>query len=88
MLKKIGRFFEEHIEKIILVIVGMLCVMLFIWRVLLSPNMVEIVNNEGKTEKLSPVNIDDRVYQVLRKAARHDTQMVKTVLNQSVEEFP
>ena len=67
MLKKIGRFFEEHIEKIILVIVGVLCVLLFIWRVLLSPNMVEIVNNDGKTEKLSPVNIDDRVYQEAKK---------------------
>ena len=61
MLKKIGRFFEEHIEKIILIIVGLICVLLFIWRVLLSPNMVKIVNNEGETEKLSPSVIDKRV---------------------------
>lgn len=61
MLKKIGRFFEEHIEKIILVTVGLLCVTLFIWRVLFSPNMVEITNLDGKTEKISPTAIDGRV---------------------------
>jgi len=62
MLKKIGKFFEEHVEKIILIIVGLLCVVLFIWRVLLSPNTVTIVNSEGETEKLSPGVIDQRVW--------------------------
>ena len=63
MLKKIGRFFEEHIEKIILIMVGLLCILLFFWRVLLSPNMVEIKNLDGKTEKISPSAIDQRVRQ-------------------------
>ncbi len=63
MLKKIGGFFEEHVEKIVLVIIGLLCALLFIWRVMFSPNMVEYVNNEGKTVKLSPGVIDDHVYQ-------------------------
>jgi hypothetical protein len=62
MLKKIGRFFEDHVEKIVLVIVGLVCVFLFIWRVLFSPNMVEITTPEGKTETLSPSVIDKRVY--------------------------
>ena len=63
MLKKIGAFFEEHVEKIVLVVIGLLCVFLFIWRVLLSPNTVEIVTKEGKTVKLSPGEIDNYVYQ-------------------------
>ncbi len=63
MLKKIGRFFEEHVEKIVLIIVGLLCTVIFIGRVLLSPVTVSIVTNEGKTEKLSPGAIDERVWQ-------------------------
>ena len=46
MLKKIGSFFEEYVEKIVLVVVGLLCVFLFIFRVLFSPNIIEVVNNE------------------------------------------
>lgn len=42
---KIGSFFEEHIEKIILGIVGFVCVWLLIMRVLLSPNVVEYDND-------------------------------------------
>jgi hypothetical protein len=64
MLKKIGIFFEEHIEKIILIILVLLCVLLFFWRVLLSPNTVEIKNNDGKTEAISPGAIDERVWQI------------------------
>ncbi len=63
MLKKIGSFFEEHVEKIVLVIIGIICALLFIWRVLFSPNMVEYVNDEGNKVKLSPDVIDDYVYQ-------------------------
>ncbi len=63
MIKKIGSFFEEHIEKIVIVIVGVLCVLLFIWRILFSPNTVEYMNNESKTEKLSPGALDNYVYQ-------------------------
>ncbi len=37
---KIGSFFEEHIEKIVLGIVGLVCVWLLITRVIFSPNEV------------------------------------------------
>ncbi|MHC4559698.1 MAG: hypothetical protein ACYS80_20595, partial [Planctomycetota bacterium] len=54
---KIGSFFEEHIEKIILVIIGLVCVWLLITRVIFSPNEVSY----GK-DKLSPGAIDDHIY--------------------------
>jgi hypothetical protein len=54
---KIGRFFEEHVEKIILVVVGLVCLLLLITRVIFSPNVVPC----GK-EKLSPGAIDDHIY--------------------------
>ena len=40
MVKKGGGFFEEHIEKIVLGAVGLLCLWLFTARVLISPNYV------------------------------------------------
>ncbi len=55
---KIGSFFEEHIEKIVLVIFGLLCVWLMITRVLLSPNQVVY-----EKTKYSPSAIDERVYE-------------------------
>ncbi len=56
MSKKGDSFFEEHIEKIVFVIVGLACVWLFLTRVLLSPNYVEY---EG--DKFSPGGIDDYI---------------------------
>jgi hypothetical protein len=53
MSKKGGNFFEEHIEKIILGIVGLLCVWIFVTRVLISPNYVKYDD-----KKLSPGDID------------------------------
>jgi len=55
---KIGTFFEEHIEKIILAIVGLVCIWLLITRVLFSPNVVVYDN-----DKFSPGAIDDYVYE-------------------------
>jgi len=55
---KIGSFFEEHIEKMILVIVGLICVWLLITRVLLSPNVVSYDD-----KNFSPISIDNYVYQ-------------------------
>ena len=55
---KIGSFFEEHVEKIVLAVFGILCIWLLITRVLLSPNQV-VYNNE----KYSPSAVDDRVYE-------------------------
>ncbi len=54
---KIGSFFEEHVEKIVLVIVGIVCVWLLITRVIFSPNEVSYGD-----EKYSPGAIDEQVY--------------------------
>jgi len=53
MSKKGNNFFEEHIEKIVLAVVGLVCIWLFLTRVLFSPNYVEY---EGG--KFSPGGID------------------------------
>jgi hypothetical protein len=57
-MNKIITFLEEHVEKIILVIVGLVCVWLLITRVLFSPNVVSYDNG-----KFSPGAIDDYVYE-------------------------
>lgn len=54
---KIASFFEEHVEKIVLVVVGIVCVFLLIFRVLLSPNVVDY-----DQKKFSPAAVDDYVY--------------------------
>jgi hypothetical protein len=46
MSKKDSNFFEEHIEKIILAVVGLGCLWLFITRVLFSPNYIEYDNDK------------------------------------------
>jgi len=56
MSKKGDNFFEEHIEKIVLVVVGLVCIWLFLTRVLFSPNVV-IYDNK----KFSPGAIDDYI---------------------------
>ncbi len=55
---KIGSFFEANIEKIVLVIVGLVCIWLMITRVIFSPNQVSY--GDGK---YSPAAIDEQVYQ-------------------------
>ena len=55
---KIGSFFEEHIEKMVLVIVGLVCVWLLITRVISSPNDVLYGDR-----KYSPGAIDEQVYE-------------------------
>ena len=60
-LSSIGSFFEEHVEKIILVVVGLVCVWLLITRVIFSPNMVAY--NEGK---FSPSAIDGEIFKEAR----------------------
>jgi hypothetical protein len=52
-LSSIGSFFEEHVEKIVLVIVGLVCALLLITRVILSPNTVSYGGR-----KFSPDAID------------------------------
>ena len=56
-ISSIGSFFEEHVEKIILVIVGLVCAWLLITRVILSPNTVS-----WDDRNFSPSAIDDYVY--------------------------
>ena len=41
MSKKAGNFFERHIEKVVLVVVGIVCIWLLVTRVIISPNRVE-----------------------------------------------
>ena len=57
-MNKIINFLEENVEKIILVVVGLVCIWLLITRVLFSPNMVSYDNG-----RFSPGAIDDYVYQ-------------------------
>jgi len=57
MIKNIGSFFEEHIEKMILGIVGLVCVWLLITRVIISPNEVAYGD-----DKYGPSAIDEQVY--------------------------
>ncbi len=60
-ISSIGSFFEEHVEKIILVIVGLVCAWLLITRVILSPNTVSFDD-----EKFSPSAIDNYVLEKAR----------------------
>ncbi|MBN2180570.1 MAG: hypothetical protein JW715_01555 [Sedimentisphaerales bacterium] len=79
MIKKIGRFFEENVEKITLIVVGLLCVFLFIWRILLSPNTVEIENEDGRMVKLSPSVVDERILEIALKLNRNKSGLTKDV---------
>ena len=51
-MDKIVRFFEEHVEKMVLVVVGLLCAWLLITRVIFSPNSVPW---DGRNENGEPV---------------------------------
>ena len=57
-MNKIASFFEAHIEKIILVIVGLVSIWLLITRVIFSPNRVQY--GDGT---YSPSAIDERVHE-------------------------
>ena len=57
MIKKGRNFLEEHIEKVILGIAGVVCMLLLISRVLISPNYVEYDNR-----KFSSGNIDSATF--------------------------
>lgn len=57
LIKKIGRFCENHVEKIVLVLVGAICVWLFFAQVIFSPNVVAV---GGKN--LAPGQIDRYVH--------------------------
>ncbi|MHC4103436.1 MAG: hypothetical protein ACYSR9_00745, partial [Planctomycetota bacterium] len=56
MIKKGGNFFEEHVEKIVLAVVGLVCIWLFITHVLISPTYVEY-----DSKKFSSGDIDNYI---------------------------
>ena len=56
MGRKSGNFFEEHVDKIVLAVVGLLCLWLLITRVLISPNYIEYDN-----KKFDPGRIDNYI---------------------------
>jgi hypothetical protein len=56
IIKKVGYFLEAHIEKIAFAVVGLVCIWLLIFRVLISPNAVSYSG-----EKFSPSEIDKRI---------------------------
>jgi hypothetical protein len=58
MVKKTGNFLEEHVEKIVLAAVGLVCAWLFVSYVLMSPTYVEL---DGK--KFRSSDIDDYIVQ-------------------------
>ncbi len=60
MFRKIGSIFENYIEKVVLIIAGILCVWLFVQNILLSPNDIEYRNGRT-TEKVSPGEIDNLI---------------------------
>ena len=59
MIKKIGALLEEHIEKIILIVVGLLCSWVLVTRVLLSPNVVEYDRKTYTAGKVDEQILDD-----------------------------
>jgi hypothetical protein len=56
MRKKVGTFFEAHIEKIVIGLVGLVCIWILISRVFFSP---QVVNFDNK--KFSPGDIDNYI---------------------------
>jgi len=82
-ISNIGSFFEEHIEKIILVIVGLICAFLLITRVILSPNMVS-----WDDRNFSPSSIDNYVYeqaQLLRQRLNNPPEQMEPYKPKAVE---
>jgi hypothetical protein len=73
-ISSIGSFFEEHVEKIILVIVGIFCAVFLITRVILSPNKVSY---DGRN--FGPSAIDDYVYE--------QAQLLRQKLNQPPDQL-
>lgn len=73
MSKKGSNFFEEHVEKIVLGIVGAVCLWLLVSRVAISPNVVEYEN-----KKLSASRVDAQIKQ--------QAELLENKINQEPEE--
>ncbi len=73
-IAKIGRFCENHVEKIVLVLVGAVCVWLFFTRVIFSPNVMTI----GRVGKAyTPGQIDRHIYDTKAQELRAKLQQQK-----------
>jgi hypothetical protein len=75
MRKKGGNFFEEHVEKIVLAVIGLVCMWLLITRVVISPNKILYGG-----EKLSPGKIDIRISE--------EAELLKLKLDSKPEPLP
>lgn len=75
MRKKGSNFFEEHVEKMILAVVGLVCLWLLITRVVISPNRIEY---SGR--KLGPGEIDLSI--------SREAELLKNKLDSSPEPLP
>ena len=60
LIGRIGRFCENHVEKIVLVIVGAVCVWLFFTRVIFSPNSMAL---DRSNKAFAPSQIDRYIYE-------------------------
>lgn len=77
ILGKIGHFFEVHVEKIVLVVFGILSLYVLLDRVLFSPNMVEF---DGQT--FAPGKIDRYIDQQFSGPVRDRLQGAPTSLTE------
>ncbi len=73
-IAKIGRFCENHVEKIVLALVGAVCVWLFFTRIIFSPNVMML----GRTGKAyAPGQIDRTIYDQKAQELRAKLQQQK-----------
>jgi hypothetical protein len=74
LIANIGHFCENHVEKIVLVLVGAVCVWLFFTRVIFSPNVMML----GRTGKAyTPGQIDRQIYEQKAQELRAKLQQQK-----------
>jgi hypothetical protein len=76
MRKKGGNFFEEHVEKIVLIIVGLVCIWLLVTRVFISPNKILLYAGV----KLGPGEID--------RSISREAELLKSKLDSPPEQLP
>ena len=74
LIANVGHFCENHVEKIVLALVGVVCVWLFFTRVIFSPNMVPL-DRTGKG--LTPGQIDRQIYEKKAQELRAKLQQQK-----------
>jgi len=66
LIKRVGRFIENHVEKIVLVIVGLVCVVLFFKWVIFSTAVVTVDRNKT----LSASRVDKEIYERAKELER------------------